>query len=68
MNTPKPEAMPLTDEWREINEAFERAMAPRANPKHPMFRDHNCYRCGEGERPCAHGNYATCPNPHARND
>ncbi len=49
-------------------EAFEQAMAPRENPRHPMFRDHNCWKCGNGEKPCAEGNYGNCSYPHARND
>lgn len=49
-------------------EAFEQATAPRENPPHPMFRDHNCWKCGSGARPCAEGSPSNCSNPHARND
>ena len=48
--------------------AFEKAMAPRENPTHPMFRDHNCAGCGSGERPCKRGNPSQCDLPYARND
>jgi hypothetical protein len=33
-----------------------------------MFRDHNCYRCKDGERACVRGNPRQCEFPHARND
>lgn len=48
--------------------AFEKAMAPRENPAHPKFRDHNCARCGDGARACKQGNPSQCEYPHARND
>jgi hypothetical protein len=48
--------------------AFEEAMAPRQNPAHPMFRDHNCSRCSDGEKPCKNGDPSRCDYPHARND
>lgn len=48
--------------------AFEKAMAPRENPRHPKFRNHNCWKCREGERQCAEGNPTQCSYPHARND
>jgi hypothetical protein len=45
-----------------------RAMGPRENPLHPMFRDHNCAYCGSGQKPCKQGNPSQCEYPHARND
>ena len=33
-----------------------------------IFRDHNCYRCKDGERPCVQGSPNRCEFPHARND
>lgn len=53
-----------TDAQREM----ERAMGPRENPAHPMFRDHNCAYCGSGRKPCKQGNPSQCEYPHARND
>lgn len=47
---------------------FEKAMAPRENPVHPMFRYHNCAYCGSGAKPCRQGNPSQCEYPHARND
>jgi hypothetical protein len=43
-------------------------MLPRPNPRQPIFRDHNCGGCSDGERPCREGNYNNCSNPRARND
>jgi hypothetical protein len=43
-------------------------MEPRKNPRQPIFRDHNCGGCSDGERPCREGNYNNCSNPRARND
>ena len=53
---------------RSVDRDFERAMAPRENPAHPMFRDHNCAYCGSGAKPCKQGNPSQCEFPHARND
>ena len=33
-----------------------------------IFRDHNCWKCGDGARPCANGLPNRCEYPHARND
>lgn len=52
----------------ERRRAVEDGMEPRNNPQHPMFRDHNCWKCREGERPCVAGNPNQCEFPHARND
>jgi hypothetical protein len=41
---------------------------PRDNPRHPMFRDHNCWKCKDGERACVNGSPNSCEYPHARND
>lgn len=47
----------------------EAAMGDRPDPKHPMFRNHNCSWCGSGERrPCKVGDPYKCDWPHARND
>lgn len=35
---------------------------------HPMFRDHNCWYCREGAKPCVVDNPSRCEYPHARND
>jgi hypothetical protein len=51
-----------------LKSAFEKAMAPRENPRHPMFRHHNCAVCASGEKPCKGGNPSLCGYPLARND
>lgn len=52
-----------------ITEVSEDAREPRHNPQHPMFLDHNCWKCGSGDRPCVHrGGPSQCEYPHARND
>jgi hypothetical protein len=33
-----------------------------------VFRDHNCWKCNSGEKPCVVGNPSRCDNLHARND
>jgi uncharacterized protein (DUF779 family) len=30
-------------------------MEPRKNPKQPIFRDHNCGGCNDGEAPMSRG-------------
>jgi hypothetical protein len=39
------------------------------DPSRPgLFRDHNCWKCNSGEKPCVAGNPRECGNLHARND
>lgn len=39
------------------------------DPSRPgVFRDHNCWKCRDGQKPCVVGNPRNCENPHARND
>ena len=33
-----------------------------------MFQTHNCWKCGDGARPCVAGGPHRCEYPHARND
>lgn len=33
-----------------------------------IFRDHNCWKCRDGEKPCAQGAPNRCEYPRARND
>jgi len=47
---------------------MEKAMGPRENPLHPMFRNHNCAYCWDGQLPCRQGAPNRCDNPRARND
>ncbi len=50
------------------DEQMERATGPRKDPRQPIFRDHNCGTCRNGELPCRQGSYNLCDNPRARND
>ncbi len=33
-----------------------------------IFRDHRCYKCQSGKKPCVQGSPHQCEYPHARND
>ena len=33
-----------------------------------IFRDHSCWKCNDGAKPCAQGGAHQCDYPHARND
>lgn len=33
-----------------------------------IFRDHNCWKCQDGAKPCVRGGTHRCEYPHARND
>ena len=45
---------------------------PRPDPemigRNGIFRDHNCWKCKSGEKPCVVNNPRKCEYPHARND
>ncbi len=41
---------------------------PEDTYRHPIFRDHNCWKCRDGMLPCARGYSLNCEFPHARND
>jgi hypothetical protein len=47
---------------------------PSLDPRDPdptregLFRDHNCWKCQNGKKPCVMGNPNRCDNLHARND
>ena len=48
--------------------------APRPDPRDPdhsrsgIFVYHNCWKCNDGQKPCANGNASRCEYPHARDD
>lgn len=48
--------------------------SPALDPRDPdpsregIFRNHNCWACQNGEKPCRQGSPSRCDNPHARND
>jgi hypothetical protein len=33
-----------------------------------IFRDHRCWKCNDGEKPCVEVDAYRCQYPHARND
>ena len=55
--------------------AFEYLAAPEPEPDpfyrpdlQGIFRDHRCWKCNDGEKPCAMGGTHRCDYPRARND
>ena len=60
--------MTPTERAREVAERAP--IDPRdPNPnREGIFRDHNCWRCQSGAKPCVVGNPRNCENLHARND
>lgn len=56
------------------DERNARLRQKRVDPRDPdptregIFRDHNCWKCNSGEKPCVVGNPSRCEYPHARND
>jgi hypothetical protein len=39
-----------------------------ANQQSTIFRDHRCWKCQDGTKPCAQGHPNRCEFPHAKND
>jgi hypothetical protein len=39
-----------------------------AEGKSGIFRDHRCWKCNDGEKPCVEGAVNRCGYPKARND
>lgn len=64
---PDNEALALA-EADALQKSFEQAMTARREYLHAIFRDHNCARCGHGERACVQGDPNRCIWPMARND
>ena len=59
----------MTDnEWREGTN-ITLSVDPQRHAKGTgIFRDHRCWKCEDGERPCAQGHPHRCDYPRARND
>lgn len=55
-------------EAKRIYDAFEAWFRLPTAPADGMFRDHRCWRCQDGDKPCVAGNPRRCEFPHARND
>jgi hypothetical protein len=60
----------MTTDWLKLGADICKPVDPRdPDPSRPgIFRDHNCYRCRDGEKPCVNGSPRQCEFPHARND
>ncbi len=69
------------DSWKTINPADEFIGPDPAEETEPdtvyyrtpgmaesFFCYHRCWGCDSGQKPCLHGGYWLCDNPHARND
>ena len=60
------------EEAREIADRLHalRAAALRlaASGQSSFFKDHRCWKCKNGQRPCALGGHHQCDYPRARND
>lgn len=39
-----------------------------ANQQSTIFRDHRCWKCKDGTKPCAQGHPNRCEFPHAKSD
>ena len=72
---------PTREELASLPERIIRYMAPMQGPGKPyreelvrraenagMFRDHRCWKCDDGTRPCVSGDPRQCDYPRARND
>lgn len=59
---------PLLDALGGVSESVTPDPRDPDPTKDGIFRDHNCWRCNDGEKPCVHGHPHNCVYPHARND
>ena len=50
--------------------SFDRYLRESARGKEGIFRDHSCWKCNDGAKPCIRkdGHSHLCEYPHARND
>lgn len=59
---------------RHVPPEIKAVAAAMLDPRDPdptregIFRDHNCWKCSDGSRPCANGSPNRCEYPRARND
>jgi hypothetical protein len=51
-------------------DSFERYLRESAEGKTGIFRDHSCWKCNDGAKPCVRkdGHSRLCEYPYARND
>lgn len=59
----------VAEPFRSILNRFAEGTDPFIDEtKTGMFRDHSCWKCNDGEKPCVAGSPRQCEYPHARND
>ena len=65
----------MTDETAEslktpapILDPMDAYLRKQAEGKTGIFRDHSCWKCRDGAKPCVNGSPSRCDYPHARND
>ena len=56
------------NQFRETEEERNARLATKRAAASGMFRDHSCWKCLDGKKPCVVGNPHQCEYPHARND
>ena len=47
---------------------MDKYLRQMAEGKSGIFRDHSCWKCNDGEKPCVNGTVNRCDYPRARND
>jgi hypothetical protein len=48
--------------------AMDEYLREASEGKTGIFRDHTCWKCRNGARPCVNGSSSRCDYPRARND
>lgn len=57
----------LPSDYKEM-ERIQKAAQQLAAMENPIWRDHTCWKCREGQKVCPQGGSHRCGYPHARND
>lgn len=47
---------------------MDKYLRDAATGKDGIFRDHSCWKCQDGKKPCVRRGSNWCEYPHARND
>ena len=47
---------------------MDKYLREAAEGKSGIFRDHSCWKCQDGKKPCVRGEPSRCEYPNARND
>lgn len=51
-----------------IETGLDEYLKKSAEGKQGIFRDHSCWKCQDGKKPCVNGSPNRCDYPRARND